>query len=108
MVSTRTTKQSIGLIISMPILVGAISVCSHISIALADSTAYAEAQALTSSYEIARYIEQSPIQDLGDNVKHIYLPSQRDVTSMPEKNLDLVKYKTEVFTFEGNNQVKIT
>ena len=92
MVSTRTTKQNIGLIISLPILVGAISFCSHLSIALADSGAYEEAHVLVSSDEIAMYNEQSPIT----------------TATMPEKDLDLVKYKTEVFTFEGNNRVQIT
>ncbi len=94
MVSTRTTKQNIGLIISLPILVAAVSVCSHLSIALADSGAYEEAHVLVSSDEIARYIGQSPIQG--------------PTTSMSEQDLDLVKHKTEVFTFEGNNRVQIT
>ena len=57
MISTRPTRQSIGLIISIPILIGAISVFSHLNIALADSVAYVEAQALTSSDEIVRYVE---------------------------------------------------
>jgi len=94
MVSTRTMKQNIGLVICIPILVAAISACSHLSIALADSSAYQEAHVLMPSDKIARYIGQSPIRD--------------STTSMSEKDLDLVKYKTKVFTFEGNNQAQIT
>lgn len=94
MFSTRTMKQDIGLIICLPILVAAVSVCSHLSIALADNSAHQEAHVLMSSDEIARYIGQSPIQG--------------PTTSTSEQDLDLVKYKTEVFTFEGNNRVQIT
>ena len=60
MASTWTTKQSIGLIILLPVLVGAISVCSHLSIALADNSAY--------EGKIARYIEQPSIQDSGTSI----------------------------------------
>ena len=52
MVGTRATKQSIGQIISFPLLVGAVSVFSHLSIALADNSA--------AEVKIARYIEQPP------------------------------------------------
>ncbi len=90
MVSTRTTKQNIGLIICLPILVGAVSVCSHLSIALADSGAYEEAHVLMSSDEITMYNEQPPIT----------------TAPMPEKDFDLVKYKTELFTIEENNRVQ--
>ncbi len=81
MVGTRATKQSIGLIISLPLLVGAVSVCSHLSIALADNSA--------AEVKIARYIGQSTIQD--------------SATSISEDNIGLLK----VTSSDGNASAQI-
>ena len=91
MVSMRTTKQNVGLIICLPILVATVSVCSHLSIALADNSAYKEAYGLASPDKIARYIEQPPVT----------------TAPLSEKGPDLVKYKTEVFACEDDNRVQI-